>query len=159
MEHVQILGAISRTKMKHTYELIAFADGVKPAGIRDIINVPLTQTICLNRKLHINEYPQITSFFESYPSSPPLGQQAIAVFIEHDSLNIKGMLNLTPLGWATLSKENGMPIHLPSINLSTRKKLFAQNYTHLRNLLNEYKCYMNDPQGFTYHVTDEVKAQ
>ncbi|TMP46260.1 hypothetical protein CWB96_00055 [Pseudoalteromonas citrea] len=136
-QHIEMVGVICHSAKKRTYDLIAFFDAKQISGARSITQVPLVETGCASKSVSIQDVPQLSTWL--HRENIPLGRQAIAVFIETDSLNLTENLNFTPLGFADTQLTSGQPIHLPSLNLSRKKKLFAQNYELICRTLKDFK--------------------
>lgn len=141
---VQMLGVVCRTASKHKLELIAFCDGATPAGVRPITAVTLQETGCLRKKLRFTDNIMLTAWFNEFDKSIPVSQQALVVLIEADELSLHGTFDTTPLGHAAMAYADGTPVHLPSVSVSTRKKLYASHWDQMRGLLREYQRFMTD---------------
>ncbi|MDK1290164.1 hypothetical protein [Pseudoalteromonas umbrosa] len=138
---VEMLGVVTRTSKKKELEVIAFADGRYPAGVRKITQVKLEDTLCFSRKVKMMEHMMLSAWFNQYDPSIPLGRQALVVLITTDSLSLKGHFEVEPLGHGSITDLDGKPIHLPTANLSTRKKLYAMHWDHMRGLVRSWEQY------------------
>lgn len=141
---VEMIAVVTRTTKKKELEVVAFADGKFPAGIRKITQVKLEDTLCFSRKMKMMENIMLAAWFNQYDSKIPLGQQALVVLLTSDSLSIKGQFDVEPLGHAQMTSLDGQPLHLPTATLSTRKKIFAMHWDQMRGLVRQWEDFHAD---------------
>lgn len=138
---VEMLAVVCPTKQKGKLEVIAFCDGVRPAGSRSIKEVTLQETRCLSRKVPWQENIMLSAWFNQYDKSVPSSQQALVALLETNALSLSDGLEVTPLGHAAMKFDSGVPVHLPTASISTKKKLCAMHWDQMRGLLRQYEVH------------------
>lgn len=135
----EMLAIICRTARKNELEIVAFYDGKRPIGFRRITKVLLKETLITSRKLKMNENFELAAWFNQYDPSVPTGQQALVALLDCESLSLRDHFEVEPLGHAAMKYDSGLPIHLPTASLSTKKKLYAQHWDSLRGLVRQWQ--------------------
>lgn len=151
---VEMIAVVTRSTNKKELEVVAFADGKYPAGVRKITQVKLEDTVCFSRKMKMMENVMLAAWFNQYDPKIPLGQQALVVILTNDTLSIKGQFEVEPLGHAAMTNLEGKPLHLPSATLSTRKKLFAMHWDQMRGLVRQWEDFHADKTADSSELVD-----
>ena len=156
---VEMLAVVCPTKQKGKLEIIAFCDGARPAGFRSIKEVVLQETRCLSRKIKWQENIMLSAWFNQYDKSVPASQQALVALLETDSLTLNDGFEVTPLGHAAMKFNTGVPVHLPTASISTKKKLCAMHWDQMRGLLRQYEVHQAAMENAAEGDAEEVAVE